>query len=172
VNNERAAAAGPQAVIGPRFIHAGRPDGQYYDEVRIVTVPRWKESELSGDEWRISARVDFMLKGVIVDSVRATTVDYAARFLPWTIVKAREDGVGQPSTDAFCDQESCTNTPTTFYKLKAEYDSAGHKTELPRSWDHPETVYFRKFCAFHKRRGDCGLDDADANYVEIERPRR
>lgn len=39
---------------------AYRPDAQAFDEVRITTVPRWKESELSGDEWRISAKMEFL----------------------------------------------------------------------------------------------------------------
>lgn len=32
-----------------------RPDAQAFDEIRIVTVPRYKQSGLSGDEWRIHA---------------------------------------------------------------------------------------------------------------------
>jgi len=42
------------------------PDRQAYDEVRIITVPRYKNSELSGAEWRISAEVQFLHKGVVI----------------------------------------------------------------------------------------------------------
>ena len=31
------------------------PDDEWYDEVRIVTVPRYKTSGLSGDEWRFTS---------------------------------------------------------------------------------------------------------------------
>jgi hypothetical protein len=40
-----------------------RPDAQAFDEVRIVTVPRYKISGLSGDEWRISSHIEFYRKG-------------------------------------------------------------------------------------------------------------
>jgi hypothetical protein len=42
---------------------AQKPDAQAFDEVRIKTVPRYKTSGLSGDEWRISATIQLMLSG-------------------------------------------------------------------------------------------------------------
>gem|GEM_PF-6705725 len=42
--------------------YALRPDAQAFDEIRIVTVPRYKTSGLSGDEWRISAMIQFFAK--------------------------------------------------------------------------------------------------------------
>lgn len=38
----------------PKFSRTCGPDYSMVDEVVIRTVPRYKESELSGDEWRIS----------------------------------------------------------------------------------------------------------------------
>ncbi len=49
--------------MNERVNRALKPDAQAFDEVRIRTVPRWKESGLSGDEWRISATVEFWRKG-------------------------------------------------------------------------------------------------------------
>ena len=43
-----------------------KPDAQAFDEVRIVTVPRYKRSDLSGDEWRISAEIQFYRNGVLI----------------------------------------------------------------------------------------------------------
>ena len=42
----------------PRSHH----DDEWYDEVRITTVPRYKTSSLSGDEWRTSARIQILRK--------------------------------------------------------------------------------------------------------------
>ena len=47
---------------------------------------------------------------------------------------------------------------TVTYKMKKKFCREGHET-IP----HQTTV--RKFCDTHKKRGDCGLDDADDNYV-------
>lgn len=46
-----------QRTKEPRLNCDLRPDAQAFDEVRIVTVPRYKQSGLSGDEWRISAAI-------------------------------------------------------------------------------------------------------------------
>lgn len=45
---------------------------------------------------------------------------------------------------------------------KKDFCRAGHETE-----PHDHNVY-RHFCEEHKRRGDCGLDDADVNYVLVQ----
>ena len=41
-------------------------DDEWIDEIRIVTVPRFKESELSGDEWRTSVRMQILRKGIVL----------------------------------------------------------------------------------------------------------
>lgn len=45
--------------------HKRLSDDHWWDEVRIVTIPRYKMSGLSGDEWRVSARLQILRKGVI-----------------------------------------------------------------------------------------------------------
>jgi len=55
-----------------------RPDAQAFDEVRIVTVPRYKTSGMSGDEWRISATIQFMRKGRIVHERGISSVEVEA----------------------------------------------------------------------------------------------
>jgi len=47
-----------------------RPDAQAFDEVRITTVPRYKMSGLSGDEWRISGKIQLLRKGRVVAEKR------------------------------------------------------------------------------------------------------
>ena len=41
-------------------------DDEWYDEIRVTTVPRFKTSGLSGDEWRRSAKVTFLRKGIVL----------------------------------------------------------------------------------------------------------
>lgn len=142
---------------------ADRPDGQFVDEIRIVTVPRWKESELSGDEWRISARVDFYRKGQVVGSRGTRDIETAARFVDWFLSEGRETGkIDTPNNlGEFCDQEGCCEPWTTKLRLKQRYDRYGKVKD--QKW-MKDVVEYRAFCDRHKMRGDCGLDDADANY--------
>lgn len=147
---------------------ASRPDSQFIDEIRIVTVPRWKESELSGDEWRISARIDFYRKGVVLGSKEVSNVATAARFLDWYLVNRRGNvDIDKPNTlDDCCDQEGCCKPWTTKLRLKQRYGQDGHI--LPPSHLNKETIEYRAFCDLHKKRGNCGLDDADLNYEPLE----
>jgi hypothetical protein len=41
------------------FDHHRSHSYQNVDEVRIATIPRYKTSDISGDEWRISAKIEF-----------------------------------------------------------------------------------------------------------------
>lgn len=147
---------------------AGMPDSQFVDEIRIVTVPRWKESELSGDEWRISARIDFYRKGIVVGSKGARDVETAARFVDWFLVSGLESGkIDVPNTlGDCCDQEGCCKPWTTRLRIKERFDRDGKVKATPK-WMEGVTEY-RAFCDEHKVRGDCGLDDADRNYEPME----
>lgn len=154
-------------IVAAKQTRADRPDSQFVDEIRIVTVPRWKESDLSGDEWRISARIDFYRKGVVVGSKGARNVGMAARFVDWFLVSGRENGeIDTPNTlGDCCDQEGCCKPWTTRLALKKRYGDDGKVIE--HKWMEGVTEY-RAFCDEHKMRGDCGLDDADANYQPME----
>lgn len=136
-----------------------RPDAQAFDEIRIRTVPRYKESELSGDEWRISASVDFYRNGNIVHTVEGyRNVEVCCNLLPFFHSRACDDGHAYfASIDDICDQEGCGNIATVRYQKIDSYCREGHKTT-------PHSPEYRQFCEHHKTRGDCGLDDADQNY--------
>ena len=49
--------------LGQNWRFDMRPNAQGFDEVRLVTVPRYKTSELSGDEWRISICAEYFRNG-------------------------------------------------------------------------------------------------------------
>lgn len=145
-----------------RVSRALKPDAQAFDEIRIRTVPRYKTSGLSGDEWRISAVTEFYRKGIKVHEVGRGNVEYACRLLDHDYIEACETGraffAGEKE---FCDQEGCAEKATVTYRLKARYCREGHKTE-------PHCIEIRRFCEAHKKRGDCGLDDCDDNYELME----
>jgi len=141
-----------------------KPDAQAFDEVRITTVPRYKQSDLSGDEWRISAKIELLRNGVVIAERSCRNVETACMFLPGFILEAQDNGKACfAGEDDFCDQEGCVEKATVTYRKKADYCHAGHKSAID---DGRITV--RRFCDKHKTRGDCGLDDADANYERIE----
>lgn len=143
---------------------ASRPDGQRYDNVQIYTVPRWKESEISGDEYRISANADLFYKGHKIKTMTFSDVETAIRYLDGALVYWRESGesYGQVDDSYLCDQEYCTNIADVKYKRLKGYTDRGD----------PETLYdwnlYRVFCNQHKTRGDCALDDGDHNYEQVD----
>jgi hypothetical protein len=137
-----------------------RPDAQAFDEVRIRTVPRWKNSEMSGSEWRISAKVEFLRKGVVKHEQSFGNVETACGFAYAEYMRAHDDGKGYFAGEGeFCDQEGCAEVAQHTRWLKKEFCRSGHE-------QNPLGPTYRIFCQKHKQRGDCGLEDADRNYTD------
>jgi hypothetical protein len=51
--------------------------------------------------------------------------------------------------------------------LKGRFDRRGTPRKSYRRHPAGLQVDCRAFCQMHRRRGDCGLDDADANYLHV-----
>lgn len=139
-----------------------KPDAQAFDEVRIITVPRYKESGLSGDEWRISANIQFYRNGILVHEAEhvARNVERACAFAAYYHAVACDEGKGFfAGEDPFCDQEGCAERATVTYRVKQKFCDNGNAHE-----QFHESI--RRFCGRHAVRGDCGLDDADRNYEQ------
>lgn len=153
--------------LGDKWSHALRPDSQSFDEVQIKTIPRYKTSGLSGNEWRIHAEVYLLRKGQIVKQRGYGDIESASKFLSWLMVETVENGGGHFDSIAdFCDQEGCSESATVFYQKKKEWcGRCGESREI--TWGK----LYRQFCSVHKTRGDCGLDDCDDNYIAIENPK-
>ena len=146
-------------MLGGKERRALRPDAQPFDEIRIFTVPRYKTSGLSGDEWRISAKTEFYRKGKLIFEGGASTLEYAVRLLDRDFIHVSEgNGAYYGGEGNLCDQEGCANEATVKYRLKKEYCRQGHGTPCE------DIPVVRLFCDEHKTRGDCGLEDADSNY--------
>lgn len=154
------------------WTHKDHPDDERYDKITIDVEPRWKESELSGDEWRFSYVIKAWRKGYVIVERSFSRLEWALQALQYTIYIWVEDGEGFNTenwnyTKSLCDQLGCDNKGTIFYQRLKPYTRQGHEL-VPNSWDK----HYRQFCERHRIRGDCDLDDADANYKEIPNPNK
>ena len=147
--------------------NALRPDAQAFDEIRIITVPRYKTSGLSGDEWRIHAEVQFWRKGKLIHTEGRGNIKTACGFLFADHAMAIDNGKAYFAGDGVtCDQEGCHEPATVHYKIKRDI-CAGPGCCGQEKPDYGQD-HRRHFCDKHKTRGDCGLDDADSNYEIIQ----
>lgn len=152
-----------------KYRRAIKPDAQAFDEVRFITVPRYKTSDMSGDEWRISITMQFYRKGNLVHEEAASgKMESAMSFAGFKYARACDDGHAFYAGEGdYCDQEGCANKATVTYRLKKEWCSrCGSDKEAIGILGQEGTI--RRFCEEHKRRGDCGLEDADINYELID----
>lgn len=155
------------------LFHIDHPDDERFDEIHISIVERWKDSELSGDEWRFSYLAEVKRKGEIVIRITASTLDWLLKGLQWKMLVAGQDhqdgfdSIAYLRTKDKCDQPGCANIATIFYQLKKDYSKCGEELV-----DKSSIKYYRQFCQTHEHRGDCGLSDSDDNYFVIENPNK
>ena len=144
-------------------------DDEWVDEIRIRTVPRFKESELSGDEWRTSAKVEVMRKGMVMRTQSfhriADAVMRLGSVVGFSPSEYRDTEAGWDSrlTDGKCFQPGCSEDATIEVRKIKQSCHEGHVTEI--DWRFSEAHV--RWCDAHKYRGDCSLDDADTNYAPI-----
>jgi hypothetical protein len=149
-------------MLGEKVSRALKPDAQAFDKVIIKTVPRYKTSGMSGDEWRISASIEFYRKGKLVHECGASNVQNACYLVGARHMEACDNAKGFFAGEGtICDQEGCESEATITLQLKKEF--CRHGTEQYPGHKKP----VRMFCDKHKTRGDCGLEDADSNYTVI-----
>jgi hypothetical protein len=151
------------------YAHVDHPDDERYDEIHIFISERWKESELSGDEWRFTYVAQIKRKGEVVIQVTTSRLEWILKAMPWKIITAGEedkfDRDAWERTKSLCDQPGCAEKPVVYYRRKTPYTYSGDELVVPSY--RKDTVEYRQFCDRHKHRGDCGLDDADHNYEEF-----
>lgn len=139
-----------------------RPDHQMYDKVVIETNPRFKDSELSGSQWRISASIQFYCKGRVMHQASFNSIETALDFVKAEYHKGADNGRADiPYEDLFCDQEGCERLPKTIYKLKQQYNEEG----LPKQH---QFIQHRSFCNVHDNRGDQSYNDNMNNYEVVK----
>ena len=140
---------------------------EFIDEVKIHTSPRYKESHLSGDEWRQSVIVELCWKGNVLYSQSFRDIPCAAAWLGWATVtdeiRFKCHDARDKIEDIYCDQPGCCEPYTVKYQCKKVYSDRGE--DLARQ---PSYAVTQKFCARHSTRGDCDRQDADDNYIVLE----
>lgn len=155
-------------------------DDHGFDEIRISLVPRFKTSDMSGDEWRVSALVELFRKRQVIFRQETSRLEDAVALVPWllrTVSEKPNDHEGWTAAararfsgpalyglgENECAQATCHRTPVVFYSMKKEFSENGHfEKEIS-----PSDVYVRGFCDLHKDRGDGARDDAMHNYEPI-----
>lgn len=142
------------------------PDDRFIDRIEIETVPRFKTSGLSGDEWRTSVKMIAYRKGRVVLERTVGNIEYAQQLMAtgdWW----KEDGnsVGDPwMADDLCDQPGCAEPWTVLYRRKS--DGCGRCGAVKERTDTSFENY-QAFCERHAHRGDSSLHDADDNYEPV-----
>lgn len=142
------------------------PDDEGVDRVTIEVVDRYKESGLSGDEWRVSAVAKFYRKGQLLFEKETATMEWAMMMLAhWWLMVPESSNVPAYRVDGtMCAQPGCDNEPVVTYRLIREWSARGEGPLPDQGFEHR-----RSFCFRHRTRGDGGLEDADVNYKEDRR---
>jgi hypothetical protein len=146
-------------------------DDEIIDKIEIEIVPRLKESGLSGDEWRVSAITKLYRKGHLLADHAYSSLESAVAHLPWFNRVWRESsddsrwGDFIQIEDKFCHQPGCAQRATRVFELKQEYDR--RRGRIVNDEDCQFFRNLRSFCESHAERGDCGLEDADNNYIDV-----
>lgn len=128
--------------------------------IKISTKPRYKQSSFSGNEWRISAVAEFFNSA---DEKVHEIGDHSLEDLRSKSAINETWDILPDLIDNKCDQEGCSKEATITLKLKKEVcTSCGNKQDY--NWQ----INYRQFCDEHRCRGDCGIDDCNDNYVQVE----
>ena len=148
------------------LFHKRLPKWEAFDEIRFCIVPRYKESSLSGDEWRQSVRVDFFFKGNAVHGFTARDMETAILFLgqEWTTAQEPIPGRVLALEKNLCDQPSCGRPAVITYRIKQEFSNRGEKLDCEDCYG----IKYRRFCQIHMTRGDSSREDSDGNYEVIK----
>lgn len=147
-----------------KISYAIRPDAQGFDDIRIKIVPHYKESDLSGSEWRINVVMEFYRKGELLHTRQCGgNIEYGCGLVYARLIEALDSGKGYFAGDGIhCDQEGCSKKATYLMRLKKRYcvggGNCGQEKKIYTEQEH------RCFCEDHKVRGDSDLEDNDNNY--------
>jgi len=154
---------------------------EWFDEVTIRCVERYKQSGLSGDEWRFSYVVQFKRKGVVMHEDAWNTLKSALLGIGGASLAASdrpmgiewEEKTGEPDSE-WCGQPGCPNRWTKVYQRVCHYVD-GYDVTSQRSGAYDPVsekmvplASVIGFCSKHWRRGDANLNDRDSNYEVIQ----
>jgi len=154
------------------------PEDDGVIDMTMERIPRWKESELSGDEWRYTMVATIMMKdwedgGSISEFIHGKDFAQMALRVAQRLDELMSYGnqltvpyaVDKPSDIRVCFQPACIRSPVNVFSIRQHYTGfpyQGHKMD-----DNYGGPSVRAFCKQHSHRGDCDLEDNDDNYELI-----
>lgn len=149
------------------------PEDDGVISVVMKRIPRWKESELSGDEWRytLSTMVEFKdwfnggsnkvkIFGLNFVDMSLKLASLLNEELSHGNQKSVPYMVKEPNEILVCFQPGCIEPPANVYIIKQQWTYhpyQGQKMDHYGKW-------VRAFCERHSNRGDCDLEDSNNNY--------
>lgn len=150
--------------MSDRVWHVRHDDFEVFDRITLEVEPRWKESDMSGDEWRVSVKVCFWFKGQLVWEDYRRDMESAILLLGHDFRLCSSpiaDKIIEMEQEGYCDQPSCRQRAIARFYIKEHFSSRGERLDQS---EMQGTRYYRQFCEKHKHRGDCGRSDSDINY--------
>lgn len=156
-------------------------DGGYHGKLDVgcaALFPRLFSSQPRIHAFSITM-IAFLRKGQVLYGSsydgQAMPLLTCAGHLPWALIHARDQPLGLDSAwnemKRLCFQPGCAERAVSTYRLKQCYrpDGSAYPAEAPRI-GQPKAGLVRRFCPRHLQRGDCGREDADANYEVLDGP--
>lgn len=139
-------------------------DDEGVDRIVLSVVDRFKQSGLSGDEWRYSVDVSFHRKGKEVYRTHYGKMQWAIMALAyeWMTWPEKSPTPMWGLDEKQCAQYGCAEPAEVVYRLKEEFSAQG---EGPI----PDTLHNcrRAYCAKHRERGDSDREDCMDNYEVV-----
>lgn len=149
-----------------RDVHKRLSDFEPIDRIELKVIPRYKDSDLSGSEWRTSVLVQFFFKDQLLFEEQFHTMDQAILMLggEWLYKTNPIPDKVLKMEDHCCDQPGCSDAalPKKHY-LTVEYSSRGERLDIVKTTE--SRPIYRRFCERHSTRGDGSYEDSDSNYT-------
>ena len=146
--------------------HLRLPDYEFFDDIRLTTSSRYKDSDMTGSEWRAGILIEFLFKGEVMATCGARDMQAAAAILAYRLL---DNGGLEMKVDVrkhmalertCCDQPGCKKPWTVIAWLRRRYTNDAALITIT-----PPERFFRHFCDEHEDRGeDAGYEDANNNY--------
>jgi hypothetical protein len=158
-------------AIGSEDRHLRLPGYEFFDEIRLAADSRYKDSDVSGSEWRTGITIEFLFKGDVMATCGALDMQAAAAILAYRLL---DNGGTELEVDirkhaalerTCCDQPGCKKPWTWIAWLRRRYTNEAALIVIT-----PPERFFRRFCDDHADRGDdAGYEDANNNYDMVRR---
>ena len=145
--------------------HRRLPNWEQYDEISMKVVPRFKQSELSGDEWRTSILIEFFHKCTRVKVESARNMHIASMLLGSMLLNDFDNSMESilPIESTHCDQPGCNKLDNSRFTIGKLVDNEGQWLDMSEQ----HGTYYQQFCTTHSTRGDSDREDCDGNLIEI-----